>query len=115
WHRKNRWEEGGERLAELLALPGAEERTAARATVLRAASAQLPIRPESERRFLLEESLSISRELHDSRGIASALLELGSLAHNVDDALEEAKAFLQESLALWQELGDKGGITETLG
>jgi predicted ATPase len=115
WHIKNRWEEGRDCLARLLALPGAEARTAARAAVLLAASAQIPIRPESERRLLLEEALSISRELSDKRRIASALLELGSLAHNADDDLEEAMAFLRESLNLWQELSDKTGIAETLG
>ena len=73
WHVRGYWTEGREHLAGMLALPGAEARTMARAGVL--VSAGMLARRQGDyraERALAEESLAICRELGDKSGIADA-------------------------------------------
>ena len=62
---------------------------------------------------LAEESLTLYRELGDTRGTADALRGLGWVARRQSD-LEQAAARLEESLGLCRELGDKRGIADAL-
>ena len=68
--------------------------------------------PETSR-ALLEESITIARELKDKAGEAECLLELGGIAH-MRNEYEEAAALFRESLAIYRELADKWGIAESL-
>jgi predicted ATPase/DNA-binding SARP family transcriptional activator/Tfp pilus assembly protein PilF len=62
---------------------------------------------------VLEESLSIWRELGDMPGIARSLNELGVVARE-QCKTAEAKEFHDEGLRLFRELGDKRGIANSL-
>jgi predicted ATPase/DNA-binding SARP family transcriptional activator len=62
---------------------------------------------------LYEESLTISRELGDRRGIAAALYKLGSVAYYRGD-YEAARVLCEESLSIFREIGDREGIVYSL-
>src|SRR5262249_2493210 len=66
-----------------------------------------------EARTLLQESLTISRELDDKRGIAISLDSLGTLAY-AQGEYEAACARYHDSLPIRGELGSKEGIAENL-
>jgi predicted ATPase/class 3 adenylate cyclase len=111
WFVRGYLGEGREHLTGMLALPGAEARTAARANALQ--SAGMLARRQGDygaARALLEESLAIRRELGDKGGIASALGSLGWAAHDQGDQ-GAARALFGESLAIDRELGDKGALS----
>jgi predicted ATPase/class 3 adenylate cyclase/uncharacterized protein HemY len=106
--------EGREHLARLLALPGAEARTAARAGALNGAGWLAHRQGEyGAARALIAESLAIFRELGDKRGIARSLINLGFMACEQGD-YGAARAHLEESLAIARERGDKQGIAWSL-
>jgi tetratricopeptide (TPR) repeat protein len=114
WRSRGYLGEGWEHLAGLLALPGAAARTAARAQGLYGAGMLAWCQGElGAARALYEESLAISRDLEDKRGIAGSLRDLGWVAHDQGD-YGAARALLEESLALLRELGDKEGIAHSL-
>jgi predicted ATPase/DNA-binding SARP family transcriptional activator len=114
WHVRGYWTEGRERLAELLALPGAAARTAARAWALQIAGELAYGQGEyGAARALFEESLAIKRELGDKQGITWSLCWLGIAARDQGD-YGAARALLEESLAIFRELGQKGGIAWSL-
>jgi uncharacterized protein HemY len=62
---------------------------------------------------LIEESLTLSRELGETWGIASALRLLGSMAFRRRE-YEQARQLYEESLSLFQENGDKRGVALVL-
>jgi predicted ATPase/class 3 adenylate cyclase len=62
---------------------------------------------------LYEESLALSREARDERGIASSLLQLGNVSSDLGDH-EEAKTFYEEGLALSRKLDDKALLASAL-
>ena len=62
---------------------------------------------------LYEESLALSREARDERGIASSLLQLGNVSSDLGDH-EEAKTFYEEGLALSRQLDDKALLASAL-
>jgi tetratricopeptide (TPR) repeat protein len=64
-------------------------------------------------RALHEESLTISRELGDSQGIATCLNNLGSVMYDQGD-YGAALALHAESLSIRRELGDRQGIAASL-
>src|SRR5205823_4754594 len=107
WTWRGYWTEGRERLAGLLALPGAQARSAARVGALHCAGLlawqQGDLRAA---RALLEEGLAISRELGDKFMMLWSLSNLGNVAHLEGD-LGAARALLEESLAIARELGEK--------
>ena len=63
---------------------------------------------------LHEESLTISQELGDKKGIAEALHSIGSLAMSVQGDFATARSLYQQSLALSREIGDSWGIALSL-
>jgi predicted ATPase len=114
WYFRGYLEEGREHLAGLLALPGAQAQTAARAKALNAAGALAQDQGDCPAaQALHEESLAIRRELGDKRGIVVSLWELGFMALNQGEH-GAARALLQERLAILRELGDKQGIAQSL-
>jgi len=114
WYVRGYYLEGRERLAELLALPGAAGRTAARAKVLNGAGVMAWAQGDyAPARTLHEESLAIRRELGDRRDIARSLNNLGILSYRQGD-YTAARSFYEESLAILRELGDKRNIAASL-
>lgn len=64
-------------------------------------------------RKILEESLALSREMGEKRGIAYALNSLGNAAADLGN-YEQAQKFYEESLILRREMRDKRGIAFSL-
>ena len=62
---------------------------------------------------LYEESLALSREARDERGVASSLLQLGNVSSDLGDH-EEAKDFYEEGLVLSRKLDDKALLASAL-
>jgi predicted ATPase/class 3 adenylate cyclase len=114
WSIRGYVNEGRERLTDLLALPGAQEPTPARAMALRAAGNLAHLQGDyASTRSLLEESLTLFKEWGDSSGIAACLDILGNVA--CQQAHHDAARLLHEkALVLYRELGDKGGIASCL-
>jgi predicted ATPase/DNA-binding SARP family transcriptional activator len=111
WHLRVRFLEGREWLAALLALPGAQTCTAARAAALHAAAVLAWRHGDgAAARAPLEESLSLWRELGNSRGVALCLVWLADILEDQETAFSLA----EESLRLWRELGDQAGLAHAL-
>src|SRR5207302_9300116 len=64
-------------------------------------------------RSLLEESLSIFKQLGDKQGAAYALNVLAVVVQQQGD-YELGRALLEESLAIRRELGDRWGVAQSL-
>jgi predicted ATPase len=62
---------------------------------------------------LYEESLALSREARDERGVASSLLQLGNVSGDRGNH-ERAKTFYEEGLALSRRLDDKALLASAL-
>jgi predicted ATPase len=116
WVSRNHEVEGRSWLEQVLAQPGAEARTRARAQVLRGLGILLIAQGDySDAQRRLEESVSISREIGPAGtfDLAAALTQLAYvtlLQGNPGDTLELAG----ESLRLFQELGVTWGIALAL-
>lgn len=86
WGVRGYGTEGREHLSGLLALPGAEAPTAARAWALHGAGELAGLQGDyGEAQVLFEESLAIQRKLKDKPGIASSLNFLGGVARAQGD------------------------------
>ncbi|MCW3100975.1 MAG: putative ATPase [Chthonomonadaceae bacterium] len=59
---------------------------------------------------LFEQSLALCTEAGDKRGMAHALLHLGSIAFRVHGDTERSSAQFDECLSLYREVGDKPGM-----
>jgi len=62
---------------------------------------------------LYDESLALSRQARDERGVASALLQLGNVSSDLGDH-ERAKKFYEEALALSRKFDDKALLGSAL-
>lgn len=102
WNIRGYWSEGWHWLETVLRLPQAQGRTARRAKALSGAGVLAHCLSHPAARSLLEESVAISRELANKRGLAEAL---DWLARSMSDVIAGRK-LLEESLALARELGD---------
>jgi tetratricopeptide (TPR) repeat protein len=103
--------EGREQLTALLALPGAAQRTALRASVLNAlAIITFQLSDYSGARPFLYESLEIARELGDKRNIGLAINNL-SWTGSILGEYKVSQDLAEESLALYRELNDQRGIS----
>jgi tetratricopeptide (TPR) repeat protein len=115
WEGRGRRNQGRALLTELLALPSAAARTAARAHALWAAGVlTLFGAHRAAARAPLEESLAIARELDDSRGIGYALWGLAwqvgwpyATVAVTEGRLEEMRDLLEESLEMLRAAGDR--------
>jgi tetratricopeptide (TPR) repeat protein len=114
WAARGYLDEGRERLARLLALPGAAASTAARAKALQSSGILAGLQgdyPAARSRF--EEALAIQRELGNRQDVASLLNNLGMVAwHQGDDA--SSRPLFEESLAIRRESGSKQEISGSL-
>jgi predicted ATPase/class 3 adenylate cyclase len=107
WHLGGHLREGGRWFEELLALPGAAERTVLRARALTAAAEVSSWTGEREAYFRrADEAVSIYRELGDPQGIADALEELG-VAQMQAGRFAVARADLEEARDLHIGLGHR--------
>ena len=114
WGTRGHLSEGRERLRTLLAHPGGQELTRARAEALNCAGALTSMQGETAHaRVLYEESLAIRRELGDKSGIAISLNNLGLVAKDEGD-YAHARILYEESLAIRRALGNKSGIANSL-
>jgi predicted ATPase/DNA-binding SARP family transcriptional activator len=104
-----------ERLARLLALPGAEAHTAARANALFCAGYLASFQGDYEvARSVFTESLVIRRELGDQSAAALSLIFLGNVALNQGD-YRAARSQCEEGLKLWREtMNSLGAIAYSL-
>ena len=62
---------------------------------------------------LLEESVTLFRDIGDKDGFAYTLSILGAVVHTQGDD-ERATAFYEESLALWTAIGFKWGMATAI-
>jgi predicted ATPase/DNA-binding SARP family transcriptional activator len=114
WQVRGYPTEGRKRLADLLALPGASERTAFRAKALLGAGALASDQGDyGAARELLQESLSIWRELRDEAATADTLHFLADVVY-YQSQYGEARALYEESLALRRGLRHERGIARSL-
>ncbi len=106
WETREHFTEGRNRVARLLKLPGAAARNQKRVRTLFAGGVlafdQGDLTTAQE---MLEESLSIARELKDSSGVAVSLNALAVFFRDRGE-LAQASGVFEESLALCRELGD---------
>jgi non-specific serine/threonine protein kinase len=109
WIARGHLREGRERLTALLGLPSAQPRTRERARVLHGAGTLIhEISDMTSARPLLEESLSIWRELGDARGTAGALGSIGWVALQQDEH-QFGRACSQEAFDLSRRIADRRG------
>ncbi len=114
WHLSGRWNEGRGWLEAALR-SGAERPgfAVARAAALRGLGLLAWAQGESgSLAGWLQESVALSRQEHDRRGLAHGLGIQGIVEFSSD--LERTWGRFQESQALFEELGDEGGIAVTL-
>jgi predicted ATPase len=114
WLVRGYLQEGQERLAQLLALPGAAARTAPRARALHAAG--VLARRQGDRRgarLLLAEALEIRREVAGDREIGESMAEMGFLCF-LEGNPEAARELLNEGLVRRRAAGDRSGVAWTL-
>jgi len=113
WNIRGYWSEGWRWLEAVLGLPQAQGRTARRAKALRGA-AEFANRLGNPRvHSLVEESVFISRELGDKRGLAESLGDLG-LSKALQNEVVAARTLLEEGLALAREVGDPWPLANAL-
>jgi predicted ATPase/DNA-binding NarL/FixJ family response regulator len=114
WYVRGFFTEGRTWLAELLSLPSAGPRSAARANALSAAgNLAFNQGDDAAAESLQQESLAIRRELGDRPGVAASLDTLGTLAYRRGDS-DRATAFLEESLLVKREQQDRWGVAAAL-
>ena len=114
WLLRDHYGEASDRFETLLAHPGAEARTAARAHALLGAAIMGSYRGDQELASVrVEEALGILRELGDHAGTARALLAR-SVHHAGDGERDDPFTLLTEGLTLYRELGDAWGTARAL-
>lgn len=107
WQIHGHLSEGREHLRVLLAQPGGQEPTPARAGALHTAGTLASIHGDyAQARKLLEESLAMRRVLGHKPGISVSLGNLGGVVWRQGD-LARARVLYQESLVLAREAGDR--------
>jgi predicted ATPase/DNA-binding CsgD family transcriptional regulator len=117
WEIHNHSREGRQHLTTLLALPGAQIHTSARARALYGAG-YLAMMQGTEKSFttseaFMNESMAIARELGEPQLIANGIYGSGILALYRGDN-EQAIKQLEESLTLFRQLGDCVGTYVSL-
>jgi len=118
WQQSGYLEEGRNRLTQLLEQPEAQTHTLVRARALGVLGSLFlrgrtlfPFRSEKVR-SVVEESINLSEELKDKKGVAFSLLLLGIFIKYEDSKKSHQHA--QRSLELYEELGDLSGIASAL-
>jgi predicted ATPase/DNA-binding SARP family transcriptional activator len=113
WSVRGHWSEGRRQLSEAL-VKNQDARGALQAKALVAIGNLARDQGDFESaRALYEESLTLSKETADRRGIAESLHHLGQIAHDRGDhAL--ARSYYEQSLTIRRELEDKPGLGASL-
>ena len=116
WFMQGHLSEGRRWLDLVLAQAGASrsEASAARAKALNGAGNLALLQSDyAGARALLEDSLTLARQLGDQSRIIKALVDLGWVAwHQGDNG--RVRALREESLSLWRQSGDQDGIAYAL-
>lgn len=114
WIHRGMMELGQRVMAEALARPGAQERNLARSEALSAAGYHSYFMGRAaDAQRLLDESVSIAREIGDRKQAARALYRL-AIVHMSLRALATARQHAEESLRLAREVGDMTCIALSL-
>jgi predicted ATPase/DNA-binding CsgD family transcriptional regulator len=116
WGIRGYFSEGREHLSAALSRPEALGRTLARANALHAAGRLAYLQSRYPKtRLLLEESLSIYRELDplDRRGLADTLITLGDMETELGGYMT-AFILMKEALEIMRELDDIRGVSRAL-
>ena len=114
WITRGHLSEGREWCVRVLARPGGDGQTQARAKALNTAGILAYYQTDyPAARALHEKSLAIRRQLGDRRGIATSLNNLGNVLYERGDYVS-ARALHEESLAIKRELGDRRGVAGSL-
>lgn len=114
WERRGYPGEGRAWLGAALEAEGMRVRNNARAKALRALAALTYLQSAyDETRALLEEALTIFRELDNREQIAQTLISLGEVATETGD-YTTAPALLEQGCALMREINDVGGMARAL-
>jgi predicted ATPase/serine/threonine protein kinase len=106
WEQRDHLTEGRETLARVLAMPGAETPTRARARALYGATVLADIQdnlPAAER--LSHEACAIYRQFDDPGGMAATMTAMAWQAQRQGRHAEATKLF-RETVLLWQQLGE---------
>ena len=106
WEQRDHLTEGRETLARVLAMPGAEGPTRARARALYGATVLADIQDElSTAEKLSHEACAIYRQFDDPGGIAATMTAMAWQAQRQGRHAEATRLFW-ETVSLWQQLGD---------
>ena len=114
WSVRGHLSEGRKWCVRVLAAASAQALTLERVKTLNVAGNLARLQGDySAARKLFEESLMMSRQSEDKRGIASSLSGLGLVAHEQGDYISARKLF-EESLVMSRQSGDKSDIAQSL-
>jgi predicted ATPase/DNA-binding SARP family transcriptional activator/Tfp pilus assembly protein PilF len=114
WRRRGYLSEGRETLTTLLAHPGAQNPSKARATALKGGGVLAQMQGDyTAARALFEQSLAMHQELGERPGIAETLGSLGTVAFYQGD-YAAARALYEQSLTLLRELRNRSGVATAL-
>jgi len=114
WESHDHFAEGRDYLQKLLKLEPAASPTSLRSRVLFAAGILASEQGDLvDGARLIQESLTISRQLDDRRGVAVCLNALAVNARDHGD-LANSRALFEQSLVLWRELQDQPAIARAL-
>jgi tetratricopeptide (TPR) repeat protein len=114
WEVRCNLTEGRRSLAAVLALPGAETPSLARAKVLDAAGMLAMLQDDKPvARAQLRESVALYRQLNDVGGLSWALIQFGFWCVEVG-RLKAARRVMQQALGLCRQLGDRRGTARCL-
>jgi len=115
WWTRGHLAEGREWCARFLDKAGAEERTTERANVLNAAGGLAHFQGDYAVALARhEESLAISRQLGDRKGMAASLGNLGAVAYDQSD-YPRARMLMEECLTIARGLGHQAITNTALG
>jgi tetratricopeptide (TPR) repeat protein len=114
WETREYLTEGRGRLEKLLRLEGAKTRNNTRARVLFCAGVLAGEQGDyRSARAFLEESLDISRQMNDKRGVGIALNALAVHARDQGD-LAGSRSLFEQNLAVWREIDDRVVVARSL-
>ncbi|HKJ38910.1 MAG TPA: tetratricopeptide repeat protein, partial [Anaerolineales bacterium] len=109
---RNLWREVGDWFGQLLERYPEEDILRSKALILYSQSL-IPFGKYDEARDMAEQSLRITRTLHDKGAEAFSLWGLGAVIMGQGD-MRHGIPMVEESLAIYQEVGDELGITSTI-
>ncbi len=101
WNIRGYWSEGWHWLEAVLALPQAQGRTAGRAKALLGAAKFANRLGNPRFHSLIEESVSIYRELADKRGLAASLGDLGLSRYRQNEVVADRMLSSERGLSSW--------------